>query len=102
MKAPAEFPPRLSGETALYEDDPFDLGEIDETHLRVVDKTFLPPPDQLVLKNPQRKITITLDQMSIDFFKAEAKSLRVPYQRLIRNLISTYAKTQTHQRKELI
>ena len=33
MKRPKENPPRRPGETAHYEDDPFELGEIDEVSL---------------------------------------------------------------------
>jgi hypothetical protein len=31
MKHPQENPPRLPGETVAYEDDPFELGELDDT-----------------------------------------------------------------------
>lgn len=89
MKHLQEDPPRLPGETATYEDDPFELGEIDDTRFVVVDD-FLPRPDELVFKNPRRKVTITLDQESIDFFKAEAARLHVPYQRMIRTLLQQY------------
>jgi len=99
MRLPKENPPRFAGETAIYEDDPFELGEIEEGRFVRV-KDFLPSPEELIFKNPQRKITITLDQMSIDFFKAEAKSLQVPYQRLIRSLIANYAQTKSRERKE--
>ena len=83
-------PPREPWETADYEDDPFELGDIDESKLKIVSKDFLPRPEELVFKNPRRKVTITLDQKSIDFFKAEAERLHVPYQRMIRNLLQQY------------
>lgn len=83
-------PPRAAGETAEYEDNPFGLGDIDETRLKIVSKDFLPRPEELVFKNPRRKVTITLDQKSIDFFKAEAQRLHVPYQRMIRTLLQEY------------
>jgi hypothetical protein len=40
----------------------------------------------------------TLDQTSIDFFKAEAERLNVPYQRMIRNLLQQYV--EQHKRNE--
>ena len=52
---------------------------------------FLPPPDQLVLKEDGVKITIFLSQKSVDFFKSYAKKAKVPYQRMIRRLLDEYA-----------
>ncbi len=53
---------------------------------------FLPPPEQLVLREPTtEKITLTLDSNTIDFFKTQAKKLNAPYQRMIRNLLREYA-----------
>jgi hypothetical protein len=52
---------------------------------------FLPPPDQLVLKEDGVKVTISLSKKSVDFFKAHAARSKVPYQRMIRSLLDTYA-----------
>jgi predicted DNA binding CopG/RHH family protein len=98
-KAPLD-PPREAWETADYEDDPFGLGDIDETKLKIVSKDFLPKPEELVFKNPRRKVTITLDQTSIDFFKAEAARLNVPYQRMIRNLLQGYVEHMKQERQQ--
>ncbi len=57
---------------------------------RVVDD-FLPPPDQLVLKEEQVKITIALSRESVDFFKKEARKRQIPYQKMIRRVIDLYA-----------
>jgi predicted DNA binding CopG/RHH family protein len=65
-----------------YNDEP--MGE-----LRVV-KDFLPPPDRLVLKEDNVKITISLSKTSIDFFKKEAKKQRTSYQKMIRRVIDVY------------
>ena len=54
-------------------------------------KDFLPPPDQLVLRESNVKVTLSLSQKSVDFFKREAKKSRVPYQRMIRALVDAYA-----------
>jgi predicted DNA binding CopG/RHH family protein len=51
---------------------------------------FLPPPDQLVLKDKGVKVTISLSKRSVDFFKAHAARSRVPYQKMIRNLLDGY------------
>ena len=55
-------------------------------------KDFLPPPDQLVLRDDGVKITISLSKRSVDFFKRHAARSKVPYQKMIRNLLDTYAK----------
>lgn len=84
-------PPREAWETVEYEDDPFELGTIDETKLKMVSKDFLPRPEELVFKKENTvKVSMVLDKESIEFFKAEAKRLHVPYQRMIRNLLQEY------------
>jgi len=52
---------------------------------------FLPPPDQLVLREDGVKITISLSKKSVDFFKAHAAQSKVLYQRMIRTLLDSYA-----------
>jgi hypothetical protein len=49
-------PPREAWETAEYEDDPFELGDIDESRLKIVSKDFLPRPEELVFKQARRKV----------------------------------------------
>lgn len=66
-----------------YTDEP--MGE-----LRGI-KDFLPPPDQLVLKEENVKVTIALKKSSIEFFKKEAKKHRTSYQKMIRQIIDWYA-----------
>ena len=58
--------------------------------LRVI-KDFLPPPGQLVLKEENVKITISLKKSSVEFFKKEAQKHRTSYQRMIRRVIDGYA-----------
>lgn len=58
--------------------------------IRIV-KDFLPPPDKLLIKHKPVKITITLSQDSVDFFKQVAHKEHVPYQKLIRALLDRYA-----------
>jgi predicted DNA binding CopG/RHH family protein len=66
-----------------YTDEP--MGE-----LRVI-KDFLPSPDQLVLKEENIKITISLKKSSVEFFKREAQKRRTSYQKMIRRVIDWYA-----------
>jgi len=83
-------PPRQSWETAHYEEDPFELGEIDEAKLKVVSKDFLPRPEELVFRPKPVRVTLTLDADTVAYFKAEADRLHVSYQRMIRNLLNEY------------
>jgi hypothetical protein len=57
---------------------------------------FLPPPDQLVLKEDNIKVTIALKKSSIEFFKKEAKKNHTSYQKMIRQLVDWY--TAHHQK----
>ena len=52
---------------------------------------FLPRPEKLIVKPKSVKITITLSQDSVDFFKEIALKEHVPYQKLIRALLDQYA-----------
>jgi hypothetical protein len=63
-------------------------GEIGD--VRIV-KDFLPLPSQLVLRDDNVKVTLSLSRRSINFFKREAKKQHVPYQKMIRALVDGYA-----------
>jgi hypothetical protein len=67
-----------------YTDEP--MGD-----LRVV-RDFLPPPDQLVLKEDTVKVTISLSKSSVEFFKNVARQHQTQYQRMIRHLLDLYAR----------
>jgi predicted DNA binding CopG/RHH family protein len=58
--------------------------------LRII-KDFLPPPDQLVLREDNVKVTIALRKSSIDFFKKQAKMHKTSYQKMMREVIDWYA-----------
>ncbi|NCD35350.1 MAG: CopG family transcriptional regulator [Spartobacteria bacterium] len=73
----------------LYSDGP--IGDV-----KVV-RDFLPPPEDLVFKEDQVKVTIGLSQSSVDFFKQEAKKHHTQYQKMIRRLLDLYVA----QHKEL-
>ena len=66
-------------------------GEIGRVRV-IVD--FLPAPADLVPREENVKVTLSLSRRSLDFFKREAKKRRVPYQRMIRALVDTYAERQ--------
>jgi predicted DNA binding CopG/RHH family protein len=53
--------------------------------LKIV-KDFLPTPSELVLKDDNVKVTLSLSRRSIEFFKREANRQHVPYQKMIRAL----------------
>jgi predicted DNA binding CopG/RHH family protein len=67
------------------------VGEIGR--VRVIED-FLPAPADLVPREENVKVTLSLSRRSLDFFKREAKKRRVPYQRMIRALVDTYAERQ--------
>ena len=54
-------------------------------------KDFLPSPDQLVLKEENVKVTISLKKSSVAFFKEQAKKYNIPYQKMIREVVDRYA-----------
>jgi len=60
---------------------------------RLIDD-FLPAPADLVPREENVKVTLSLSRRSLDFFKREAKKRRVPYQRMIRALVDRYAERQ--------
>ena len=51
---------------------------------------FLPPPEDLVFKEENIKVTITLSKSSIEFFKKAAKKHHTQYQKMIKNLLDQY------------
>ena len=57
--------------------------------VRIVED-FLPSPDRLVLREDNVKVTLSLSQRSVAFFKRAAR----PYQRMIRALVDAYAEKQ--------
>ena len=75
---------RKKGEQA-----PLDIAEaIDQAEV-VAD--FLPPPDQLVLREETVRVTLNLNKRSVDFFKVKARENGVPYQSMIRKVLDIYA-----------
>jgi predicted DNA binding CopG/RHH family protein len=73
----------------------YSKGEIGR--VRIVED-FLPSPDRLVLREDNVKVTLSLSQRSVTFFKRAARQRRVPYQRMIRALVDAYAEKQEGKR----
>jgi predicted DNA binding CopG/RHH family protein len=65
---------------------------IEPVEARVV-RDFLPPPEELVFKEDNVKVTMSLSRSSVAFFKQAAKQRHTHYQKMIRNLLDTYATT---------
>ncbi len=61
--------------------------------LRVV-KDFLPRPEDLVFKENNVKVTLSLSKESVDFFKEQARQNRTQYQKMIRRLLDLYVTNQ--------
>ncbi len=64
--------------------------------LKIV-RDFLPPPEELVLRDEGVKVTIALSKRSVEFFKDEARRHNTQYQRMIRRLLDAYA--EHHSRR---
>lgn len=55
---------------------------------------FLPKPEELILKEKKTRVTLTLTQTSLDFFKKAADKHGASYQAMIRRLLDFYAANQ--------
>ncbi|KKQ50581.1 MAG: hypothetical protein US75_C0012G0022 [Candidatus Woesebacteria bacterium GW2011_GWC1_38_13] len=55
---------------------------------------FLPSPEELILKEKKQKVTLTLSEKSLKFFKANAKKHGASYQAMIRRLVDYYVANQ--------
>lgn len=55
---------------------------------------FLPRPENLILNEKKTRVTLTLTEKSLDFFKSAAKKHKAPYQAMIRRLLDYYVANQ--------
>lgn len=69
-----------------YEENPF--GE--DVEVGPVLPDFLPKPWELADMEKKTRVTITLNESSVAFFKQQAKKYKTPYQAMIRNLLQAY------------
>ena len=58
---------------------------------------FLPKPEDLILKEKKTRVTLTLTEKSLEFFKSAAKKHKASYQAMIRRLLDFYTANQTSQ-----
>lgn len=55
-------------------------------------KDFLPKPEDLVFKEDNVKVTLSLSKSSVNFFKKQSEKFNTHYQTMIRSLLDQYAK----------
>ena len=55
---------------------------------------FLPKPENLILREKKTRVTLTLTEKSLVFFKSAAKKHGASYQAMIRRLIDYYVANQ--------
>ncbi|MDO8638280.1 MAG: CopG family transcriptional regulator [Candidatus Daviesbacteria bacterium] len=55
---------------------------------------FLPRPEDLILNEKKTRVTLTLTENSLDFFKNAAKKHKASYQGMIRRLVDYYVANQ--------
>ncbi len=85
--------PKQNWETVEYANNP-DLPDVED--LRIVDKEFLPRPEELVYKDTETEnITVSLDKKTATFFKSKAKELGASHQTLIRSILKEYVARQS-------
>jgi predicted DNA binding CopG/RHH family protein len=78
----------------IYTNAPKDISiAIEESEII---KDFLPPPEKLVFKEENVKVTLELSKKSVGLFKKYAHSRGIKYQRMIRNLVDQYASRALH------
>ncbi|XMO26335.1 CopG family transcriptional regulator [Leptospira sp. 'Mane'] len=78
-----------------YSKTPKDIANAINASLIIND--FLPPPDKLITKEDNSKVTILLSKKSISFFKAQSKKSGVPYQSMIKKVLDLYADRFAHK-----
>ena len=75
-------------EKVTYAKAPEELAEALKRARAIPD--FLPPPRELVPKEPKVKITIALSCRSVDFFKRHAAENNIGYQAMINEVLNRY------------
>ena len=59
---------------------------------------FLPPPEKLAVPERTIKITLRLNESSVNFFKKQAKKYHTKYQKMVRFLLDKYAERYSLER----
>ena len=76
---------KLDANAIKYSNEPIEARVISD---------FLPSPETLSLNEKKTKVTLTLTDKSLDFFKSAAKKHNASYQAMIRRLIDYYVVNQ--------
>jgi predicted DNA binding CopG/RHH family protein len=79
----------MNKKTIKYSKAPKDIAKAINSAIVIQD--FLPSPEELVLKEKIKKITINLSSKSLDFFKNTAKKHHVSYQQMIKEVLDKYS-----------
>lgn len=79
---------RFMNKLIKYTDEP--LGELN------IVPDFLPAPKDLVFKEEDVEVTVSLNKASLDFFKQEANKRHIQYQEIIRYLLDKYVAQHNH------
>lgn len=79
----------MKKKTVKYTNEP--LGKI-----KIIDD-FLPKPEDLVFKDENVKITLSLNKSTVDFFKKQATRHHSQYQKMIRILLDRYTEHYRHR-----
>jgi hypothetical protein len=66
----------------VYTDEDIQIGEI------VPD--FLPSPEEIAKAGQIEKITISLSEESLEFFRTQANTFKTSYQKMIRKILDEY------------
>lgn len=85
MQVTGERAKKLMKNKIKYTNEPIEARVIND---------FLPSPVMLSLNEKKTKVTLTLTQKSLDFFKRAAKKHGASYQAMIRRLIDYYVVNQ--------
>ena len=75
-----------------YTDDKGELDGLDLKNYKVLPHDFFPSIDELIFKEESKKVTLDLERKSLEYLKKETKKRGGSYQRLIRNLVSSYVR----------
>ncbi len=83
----------VSMKKVIYTDDQEDFGpEGRRLTMQEIVELGIPSPEELASRLEQTvKITVELERHSLDFLKAQAKRRQIPYQRMLRELVKSYA-----------
>lgn len=86
-------PPKQMWESVEYTDSP-ELPDIED--LQIVDKGFLPRPEELVFKGAETEYgMVSLDKETVSFFQSKAKEVGASYQTLVRSILKEYVARQS-------